>query len=73
MSFLSARREVLRALGRHRLGAASRIAVERNVAKKLREVGLDLSFVIRELAGKELLSQGQYEVAPSPAQESKNL
>lgn len=52
----TARREVLRALGRHRLGAAPRLAIERSVAKKLREVDLDLSFVLRELVGTELLT-----------------
>ena len=57
---LTARREVLRALGRHRLGSAPRVVVERSVAKKLHEVRLDLSFVLRELVGTELLTIEQH-------------
>ena len=59
-NLLAARREVLRALGRHRLGCAPRVVVERSVAKKLREVKLDLSFVLRELVGTELLTIEQH-------------
>jgi len=59
-NLLTARREVLRALGRHRLGCAPRVVVERSVAKKLREVKLDLSFVLRELVGTELLTIEQH-------------
>ena len=59
-NLLTARREVLKALGRHRLGCAPRVVVERSVAKKLREVKLDLSFVLRELVGTELLTIEQH-------------
>ena len=53
---LAARREVLRALGRNRLGVCQRVVVERSLARKLNEWRLDLKFVLRDLVGRELLT-----------------
>ena len=56
---LAARRDVLRTLGRHRLGGAQRVVVERGVASRLRESRLDIRFVLRDCVGRELLTMDE--------------
>lgn len=56
---VAVRRDVLRTLGRHRLGGAQRVVVERGVASRLRESRLDMRFVLRDCVGRELLTMDE--------------